>query len=339
MPPLRNVREDSGQVLSLRPIGAGGVDLFTDASALDPSVLSRAENITLAKGTADRRKGALKLTKFQTAGASRTFGTDAKYATFTPPLIPAGGFAFYRHFVATRPAGGNTAYVMGSRPTGQTFHVILITLSDAGVITVTWRDSGGNDRTVATSAVTDGSTVHLFAIYDAVAGTFTVYVNGASSGTPLTGLDSTLKPVQTTGVVWTFAVHKQTAAAVTANTHFDGVDDGFTLFTLRGTRPASGTTTLAETLRRHSARTFPTPQADYVLAHYDNDEASGTVMYDHSKYKNHGTYAGGPSVTFDVALLSVPTNLITRYGHPNGEVNVVVSAGDAFYEVTRGALT
>lgn len=330
-------RGDSGDVLTLAPLGARGVDLFTDAAALPADVLSRGEDVSFTRGTADRRKGALKLARLSTGGttgASHTFGADTKYATFTPPLIPAGGWAVYLHFVAAWAGAGNTAYIVGSRPSGQSFHVIKVTISDAGVIVLTWRDSAGDTHTVTCTAVADDLEVHLFAIYDAVAGTFTVYINGASSGTPLTGLASTLKPDQTTGVVWTFGVEKETSAAVTANTHFDGAHDGMTLFTLRGSRPASGTVTLAETLRRQSARVWPCPQHPMVLAHYDMDEASGTVMYDRSGVvpAANGTYVGGPSVTNPVALLSAPTHLIEYVDVPAGAFNVVGSFGSLFYE-------
>lgn len=334
--PFVPAKIDTGEVISFRNVGGDGVDLLTRVAALEPTVLSRAENMDFTRGTADRRTGALKLAQVvdpTTAGKSRTYAATTKYATFTPPLIPLGGFAFVRHFVATRPSAGNTAWILASRPAAQTYHVLSITLSDAGVITVTWTDTGGTARTVACTAVDDGLTVHLFAIYDAVAGTFTVYINGASSGTPLTGLASTLQPKQDTGVVWVFGVMKQTGQAVTANTNFDGASDGFTLFSLRGTRPASGTTTLAETLRRHSARAWPTPQMKgFVLAHYDEDEPSGTVMYDRSEEKNHGTYVGTPTVSDPVALLSAPCNYIGRIDGPSGEWNLVGQFGRLFTE-------
>lgn len=331
----QNVAVNTGETITLRPIGAGGVDLFTDPSALDPSVLSRCENVDLSRSTADRRPGAIKLSQVvttATSGHAYTFGADTKYATFAPPLIPAGGFAVVLHFEAVRPASGKTAYILSSRPTVVAYHVLSVTLSDAGVITVAWRDSSATAHSVACTAVADGLAVHLLAIFDAVAGTFTVYVNGSSSGTPLTGLDSTLKPLQTASVTWAFGVEKQTGAAVTADTHFDGAHDGMTLFTLRGLRPASGTTTMAETLRRHSARAWPSPSQVFILAHYDMDETSGTVMYDRSNQKNHGTYVGTPTVGVPVALVSAPCNYLGTIDVPSGKANIVAVFGKLFYE-------
>jgi len=176
---------------------------------------------------------------------------------------------------------------------------------------------------------------HLLAVYDAVAGTFTCYLNGAVSGTPITGLSSALQPVQTAGVVWTFGVEKETSAAVTANSAFPEKIDGMTIFTLRGSRPASGTYTLAALLKKHSARAWPNPRMDSVLAHYDMDEASGTTMYDRSDNKNHGTYVGTPSITAAVALTSMPTNHIGTAGLGSGtQYNVVGNFGRLFYERT-----
>lgn len=338
--PWTPTKSDSGSVFTIRPIGPGGVDVFTEQTGLDTGVLSRCENIDLQRQVAERRRGAIKVAQLSTPGtqgASRTFGADTKYATFTPPAIPVGGFAFITHFVATLPASGKTAYVLSSRPNGQTYHIIKITLSDAGVITVSWRDNGGSTRTVACDAVSGDTSVHLLAIYDAVAGTFTCYVNGSSSGTPLTGLSSTLKPATDTAT-WVFGVEKETGASVTADSHFDGKLDGWTLFTLRGTRPASGSTTLVETLRRNSARVWPNPAMTTVLSHYDMDEASGTTMYDRSPWKNHGTYVGTPSSTLNVALMSAPTNVISAIDVPGGKFNLVASFGNLFYEQMSSAV-
>lgn len=340
--PIRPAREDSGEVLTLRPIGSDGVDLSTDVTALPPTVLGRAENVIFVDGTADRRPGAIKLAQAvdpTTAGKSYTFAATTKYATFTPPLIPAGGFAVVLHFNAVRPSAGNTGWIVGARPAGQLFHVVKATIDENGLLTVAWTDSGGSSRSVTTSALTANADVHVLAIYDAVAGTYTVYVNGASSGTPLTGLAATLKPDQTASVVWTFGVEKETGQAVTANSHFSGKTDGMTIFTLRGLRPASGTVTLAEVLRRHSARAWPNPAQDFVLAHYDMDETSGTVMYDHSNNQNHGTYVGTPTVSDPVALLSSPSNMVGRIEVPSGKFNLFGTFGRLFYERTSPAVT
>lgn len=332
-----SVKTDTGQILTLREWR--GVDLYRDPTSLEPDVLSRSENVDFQRGPANRRRGALKIAQFSaqaSQGASRTFGTDAKYATFTPPLIPAGGFAYYLHFTLVWPAAGKTAYVLASLKAGAAYNVLAVSSNDAGVLTVKWTDSAAAAHSLTTAAVANGTDVHLFVIYDAFAGAYTAYVNGAVSGTPPTGLATTLKPAQDAGVVWTFGVLKETSGAVTADSHFDGEVDGFTLFTLRGMRPSVGDTTLKETLRRWSVNTWPTPQQDNVLAHFDMDEASGTVMYDRSRQKNHGAYVGSPTVTAAVAQLSAPCNFIGRIIRPTGAYNFVGSFGNLYYQKIGG---
>lgn len=332
-------RDTSYEVLPIIPIGRDGLDLFTDAAALPPSALIRSENMRLSRGTADRRLGGLKLGKYASPGGALTFGTTGKYATIpaaTQLLVPTGGWAFRLSGTAKRPSGGNTSYLVSSRPTGQTYHVLKVTLSDAGVLTVTWRDAGNTDRTVACTALDDEATFHLLAIYDAPAGTFTVYVNGASSGTPLTNLDATLQPIQTSGVVWAFGVEKETGNAVTANSQFLGKMDAATLFTLRGTRPSSGTTTLASVLRKHTFRSWPTPQMAEVLFHYDFD--STTTFYDGSNYKNHGTISGTPTLENAVAYDGAMGQTIHTIQSPSSQrTNVYGAGGGVYYEITKGA--
>jgi len=335
--PRIDTRDDSFEPFRISPVGARGLDLFSDPALLDPSFLIRADNARMGTMAVERRTGGIKLLHGTANHGSLTFGATTKYALLPAAsqlVLPAGGFALFAHFAATWPASGKTGYLISSRPSGETFHVLKVTISDAGVITVSWTDSGATERSVACTAVTDGASVHLLAIYDAPAGTFTVYINGASSGTPLTGLDATLKPDQTTGVAWAFAVEKQTGAAVTADTQFPGAIDSLTLQTLRGSRPASGTTTLASVLRKHSLRRWPTPQADGVVFHYDCDSIS--TFYDRSRFKNHGSITGTPTLTSAVAYSSVPGQAVHTIQSPTGtRTNVVGIGGTLYYEGVR----
>ncbi len=333
---LKTSHGDSGQVLTLgtpgHPLFEGGADYSIHAFALPPSYAPRIENGDLTDDVLARRTGALKIYKASDATGSKTFGATTKYALLTAAdqlLLPAGGFAVLAHFVATRPSAGNTAYIWSSRPSGQTYHIIKITLSDAGVITVTWKDSGGTERTVACTAVSAGATVHLLAYFSASAGTFTVYINGASSGTPLTGLSSTLKPAQDASVAWAFGVEKQTGAAVTANTNFDGACDDFVLF--RNPPPVA-------MLLKHSGRGWPNPGDDRVVFHYSFDGSSTTVLTDHSWFKNHASLVGTPSNTAAVAMSSMNCNFLGSAGRPDGSrVNLYGSHGRLFYETMRAA--
>lgn len=320
-------------------IGEDGIDVTTDATQLPATALADGYNIDLSRGVVARRLGARKLGALSGSSGSKTFGADTKYATLataTQLLIPQGGFLARVSFVASRPAAGRTAYVVSSRPAAVAWHVFSITLSDAGVVVVTWRDSGGNTRTVTCAALTDAAIANLLAIYDAPAGTFTVYINGAASGTPLTGLASTLKPDQT-ATDWVFGVEKQTGAAVTANSFLPGAIDGFMLQSLVGIRPSEGSPSFTDVRRKHSLRQWPAPDEAGVLAFCDFDNSSLTVLYDASDWKTNGTMTGTPSNTGAVPYASVPGNAALTVQNPSGRVTNLVAAGGAMsYETIRG---
>lgn len=334
--PLQTAHGDSGDVLTLgtpeHPLFEGGVDLDVHASSLGASFSPRIENGDLQDGVVSRRTGAKKVYRPSDATASKTFGTTGKYALLpvaTHLVIPAGGFARLSHFVATRPAGGNTSTIIGNRPTGQGYQVFGLHLSDAGVLTSTWKDSGATTRAVATAAISDGATVHLLEYFDASAGTYTVYVNGSSSGPPITGLSSSLRPDTTAGVAWVFGVEKETGAGVTANSMFLGALDDIVLF--RNPPPVA-------MLLKHSARGWPTPTDPRVLFHYSFDGSSTTVLADHSGFKNHATLVGTPSNTTAVALTSMNCNFLGAIGRPDSsKVNLYGSHGRLFYETMRAA--
>lgn len=337
MPVLKFTHGDSGRVFTLgdadHPFGEGGVDLSANAATLSPSYLARSENADLTDDVVARRNGAKKTYKASDATGSKTFGTTAKYALIPAAsqlLIPAGGFAFVGHFVpyALEVPLGDTSYIVGARPSGQSYHVFKVTNTDSGTVVVSWRTSAGATHSITLTGVTAIDS-HLVAYYDAAAGTFTCYLNGAVSGTPITGLASTLQPAQDSGVAWTFGVEKETGSAVTANTAFPNACDDFVLF--RNPPPVA-------MLLKHSARGWPNPMDDRVLFHYSFDGSSTTVLTDHSWFKNHATLAGTPSNTAAVALSSMNSNHIGSIGRPDGSrVNLFGSHGRLFYEPLRSA--
>ena len=336
--PSRNASQDSYDVLTLMPFGSGGVDLFTDAANLAPEFLSRGENLRLAHGPVERRDGWAKLYQPTDVCGSKTFGTTGKYATIPTAaqlVLAKGGWGLHVSYVLRWPDAGKTAFVLSSKPSGGTFHVLKHTVSDSGQPTTKWRDSSGADREIVGSAVVDGTTVHVLALFDPTAGTFTQYVSGAASGTPITGLDSALTLDQTTGVVWAVGVEKETGAGVTADTQFTGAIDSLTLFSFAGTRPSSGDTTLAATLLRHSARQWPAPQMDSVIFNYDMDATD--AMYDSSRFKNHASLVGSPTNTAAVALSSMPGNHVGSFDGPLGKrVNIFGNYGRLFFQIIRG---
>ena len=311
------------------------MDLFSRQGTLSSFALRRGERVRVQDGAISRAKGPKRLAALTNNTHAYTFADDTKYATFSPHLIPAGGWFAMVHFVATRTA--NTSWVVGSIPSGQTFNILGVTLTSAGAPAVVWRDSAGTDHTITGAVVADGSTVHMLIVYDAVNGTYKVYINGSSIGTPETGLASTLQPDQST-VTWTLGVKKITGSAVTANTHFDGAIDSLTLGTLRGVNPTAGSPSMIDTLLAHSLRQWPNPADAKILAHYDLDEAAGSVMYDRSKHKNHGTYVGGPTPGTSVALAFPVGNYIGTFQTALGARTNLASAGGAlFYETVRSS--
>ncbi len=191
--------------------------------------------------------------------------------------------------------------------------------------------------TLSTAALTDGSTQHGLLVYDDAAGTLTLYLNGtvAAAATPGTGL----QPLQTP-VDWYFGVeYDPSAVGVTANTHFDGKVDAFTLFGFGGVAITSGTPSLLGTLRAHTFREWPNPKEPMVLAHYGFNEASGTVAYDRSDGKNHGLYVGASTSTASVALAYPVGNFVGTFQRANGaRTNLVAAGGQLFYEPVRAGV-
>lgn len=327
---------------SLVPVGAKGLDLASNPATLPQGFLALSENLRLEANDASSRPGAKKVARIVTAGASKTFGADTSYATIpaaTQLVLGAGGWALRWSGTAVRPSAGQTGFILGSRPASVAYHILSVTISDAGVITVAWRDSGGTTRTVTTTAQTSGGLVHLLAVYDAPAGTFTVYINGAASGTPLTGLSSSLG-FATNSTDWIMGVEKQTGAAVTANTHFDGAYDSLTLFALVGTRPSEvrGDRSIVTTLVEFSRQQWPNPTQDMVIFNYDMDGTSLTTLTDSSWFKNDATVTGTITDTTEAAYLAAPCCAIGQHEDVDGALWNVVEQGGVFaYEKVRAS--
>jgi hypothetical protein len=347
MPP-RNSRVVADKVvrLGLAPDGSGGIGFagvnLTPNAMLTAFELVRAERVRTHRGVLERAAGSKRLAVLTNNTGSRTFGTDAKYALWNAPLIPAGGFAVEIH-VNSAPLGAlNHYWIVGSRPAGQTYHILQIIPSQAVTIgmvafIVSWRDSAGATHTLTSGEFSDaGIPIHLLMIYDANAGTCTLYINGAVSGTPITGLSSTLKPAQDAGVVWSFGVEKETGAAVTAGSAYPAAIDGFTLFSFPGVRASSGSPSLVDTLRAHSFREWPNPGMPIVIAHFDFSETSGSTLYDRSRKRNNATLTGASTATAAVALSYTVGNAVVVFQKANGaKVNVVAAGGQTFYETVK----
>lgn len=333
--------------VTFSPFGAGGVDFFTAPALVPPEMLSEGYNLRSSDLGLSRRPGAAKVAQLTSGGASKTFGADTKYATITAAsqlLIPRGGWALRVSFTAVRPSAGNTAYILSSKPSGAAYNVMQLTLSDAGVPAFSWRDSSGNTWTVTGSARTAGMPTHALALYDAPSGTFNLYINGVAVGTPITNMGALVQPSQTP-TDWFIGVEKETGGAVTANTHFDGAVDGLTLFSLAGTRPASGTPSLASVLVKHSFRQWPCPQMESVLFNYDMDGSGLSSLPDTSRFGNDATVTGVITSTSEVAYASLVGQYLGTY-EGAGSVdldmgaayNLAAANGTLYYETVRRAV-
>lgn len=323
--------------MDLHPLGAGGLDYHSNKATARPDVFVTGEGIRLDTGALDRRKGDAKIYRASDPTNTKTCGTSVTYITIPGAAqleIQEGGWALNHHFKALRPSGGNTAYVVSSRVAGQSYHVISVTLSDAGVLVVTVEFVAGGSKSITLTAVADDAVVHLLVIHDAPAGTMTAYVNGAADGTPITGLAASDKPVSGTGEDWHLAIHYDPSVpGVVANTEFGGAFQGFTLMSLRGLRPGSGVATFTSMLVKHSIRQWPLPYADFVLCCYDMID-TGLTVYDRSRFENTATAEGGTSDDpTAIANSVIITNHVGHVQRPDGtRSNVIGSSGRLFYE-------
>jgi len=346
--PTSPSRRDNSQAVSLWSDDEGrstldGLDYETNLAKAGPRVLVVGESLRLDQGTVSRKKGAKKPYRFTEVTGSWTFGAVTKYAKIPAASqleVTEGGHALRFSFTAVWPAAGKTAYILASRIAGVAYHAMYATLSDAGVLTVGWTaNSDASDVSVASTALGNGATAHVLAIHDAAAGTYTLYIDGASDGTPVTGIAVTEKPKSGTGEDWYVAVHWNPSAgpaAVVADTHFSGKIDALCLMSLRGKRPADGTPSLITVLRKHTFRQWPTPQMDMVLFCYDFDSDTVTTLIDRSRHKNTCTITGTPTATAAVALASQPTHYVGNIELPSGKkTNVVGIYGSLIFEDTR----
>lgn len=315
-------------------IGAAGVDLLTHDGMLSDFALRRGERVRSYDGALTPALGPKRIGVFTQTYGARVFGTTGKYAKVTGNadlVIPYGGFAYRFSLVATR-AGAVGYYV--SCNTDVAAAPVLVRLQADGTLTVGTNWDGGGSSSVTTSALTDGSTHHGLVVYDADAGTYTLYLDGDSSGTPVTGLGSSKRPVQTV-VDWYFGV---TYAAAAVASPFAGSVDAFTLFSFAGIRITDGSPSLLDTLRAHVFRQWPNPMLPMVMAQYDFDEASGSVLYDRSRHKNHGVYTGASTPSAAVAYSYPVGNYVGVFRGAGGVcTNLAATGGVLHYEQVRRA--
>lgn len=327
------------------PPGVEGLDMATSPILLPLTKLQECWNARTTETILRRRYGCKRVAILNdpaTANGSKVFGAVTKYGKVLANAelrIPVGGMAVFWRVTAVRPSAGRTAFINANRQIGVTYGVVWLTLSDAGVPTawVRW-DSGATSSIVGAAISADGA-VALLLVYDPDQGTLTLYADGDVTGAPITGLAATLQPSQATGVDWYIgAEYDPSAVGFTANSHFSGAVDSFVGLTLRGKRISTGPAPLLTALRKWSMQDWPNPQSSMTLWHYGFDEATGTVMKDSSRHKNHGTYTGAYANAAAVALPCNAGNFAGVIQSPDGKrTNVVAAGGQLFSEVVRGS--
>lgn len=326
--------------LDLVPPGAGGLDMHTHESLLQRDRLRIAENVRTDDHSLSRRPGAIKIAGYETPHAAWSFGNDTTYAEIPAALQlqgRPGGFVRRFTIEATRPTPGQKAWIHSSEVPGTGKHVLSAWLDENGILTVGFRDFQLNDWEIASNPIADGAVVAVMDVLDVVSGTYTLYVDGKVSGTPIGGFNSNWHTDQSS-VNWYIGINYDSqAGSPLVNTFFSGRIDAFTFFSLRGTRPALGNPTLIDALRRWTFQTWPNPTSDMVLAHYDfNDEILDPAFADRSRFKNHATRFGTPTRGAALARRAVLGNHCALHQRADGmQANLVSIGGRVYYEVIR----
>lgn len=336
----RTRRKSEVRPFSIIP-GAGGLNRETNEALLPPSALRTAEHVRLSDGSLRRRPGSYRLATLGSTLTCAEFSTG-DYGVVTAAasmLIPIGGFAVHLTFKATRPSGGNTAYLFDSRASaGKDYGWLRVTLSDAGVSTWEWRkESDESAVSISSTAHAADATVHGLLVFDAPAGTTRLYINGAEDGTAVTGISSTEQPMQDS-VDWWFGAGHDGSGTLVANRQFEGSLDAWWVLAFRGTSPSEGSNTLLSQLLRYGAHEWPNPRGAMVVSCFDMNDASGTAEADRSRHGNDIAWTGPPTKSAALARKFTLGQHLGVLQRPNGErMNVMGWAGRAAWEAVRAA--
>jgi hypothetical protein len=349
---------DRGGLIAVeqKPVGGDGLVLTAAPAMLPPGAWQVSRNAVTDAGTYARRPGDVKVSRLVDAAdthGAKVFGTTPRYATMPIPLIGKGGFGVYFHHTATRPAATQTRWLWDS---GQSLNyatrVIWASLGYNGLfeISVMWSDGTTSDIQVP-AAVADGTELHGLLVYDAKAGTLTLYINGDVAGTPITGLTSEMQPYQSVAYPWYLGCTFNPTVGVIANSGPPGALDAFTIFSFKGIEDITDSDSTVEPprksllteLRERCYQDWPNPADPMVLVHYGMDEATAGTgpMYDSSDAQRHGAYFGAPANAAQVARRAqngqfLGTTKRTNVGDTeNGILNVAIAGGQTYYETIR----
>lgn len=316
------------------------MDLQTSRSAVRPDALSRHEHGRIERGVVQKRRGDRKVWRASDPGGSVAFIGGSAYGyveSSSAPAIPYGGFAVRWIATCTRPSSGNTAWMWSSTISLANGSVLGARLSDAGVLTVSWRDTAGTTHTATSAAISAGATVGVVALYDAVRGTYGLWIDGEPSGTGETGLASDLRPAQNAirwmwGHLWDPGAGP---AAIVASTNFTGAMDGWALLALRGLGAQDGSPTFLDMLRRTTWQEWPWPGGDLTLMCFDWNGATATAAADRSRARRTMVLAS-PTLGASIAHRAEQFNLVKCRSAGDGtRTNFVAVGGELYTESMR----
>lgn len=353
-------RQRSGQTLDVEPIGSAGLDLQTNPALLPLTKLRTARNISLVQDALERRKASVKTSVF--ADATDAYGaktlTDSKYARFTPPLFPEGGFALKYAFTAERPGAG-LAYVFSSwTAAAQTHGVVWSTISTTGVVVVKVEWEGGGVTTLTTPPITAGAEMSALLVYYPHAGTLTLYLARRDVQEDVvvqaTGLADDLRPRQDAGVTWYLGCSFKPGTGSDSGTGLGAAMGPFIGFAFRGADLLAGgdgsggvdDLSLLGELRQGAFQDWPNPASRMILFHYPMRESAvgdAVPMYDASKFQNDGAYVGTPATAAALVWGAMNGNVVMTVrkasigAASDASVNIVACGGAAYYsEIQQG---
>ncbi len=329
--------------LTIAPIGAEGLDLFTAPDLVTLGRVVRSENMRYHRLPAERRKGIRRIATLDDDTATNgamIFGALTKYATVSGAahqLVPKGGFALLFSLTAVRPAVGPGFYLT-TRVAGKAYGPFKVTLTSAGVLTAAWRkESDESEVSISTSALGAGSSARGVLTYDPYTngGESRLYIEGVENGTAVTAIGANEQPMQDQpdvifGVDW--------SGGAVADSFFSGACDTCVLLVLTGrplTDVAANGRSLLDTILRSSLQDYPNPESAMVRWHYSFDDgAAASALTDHSRYKANGVVTGANTSQAGVSARVVAGQFVGILEKTSGEVVNVVSAGGAAYTET-----